>query len=39
VIEAGEAVKFQLQKQIQDEEAKLAALDDELDEIDQSLQS
>ena len=38
-IEAGEAVKFQLQKQIQDEEAKLAALDDELDAIDQSLQN
>ncbi|MBM0744086.1 caspase family protein [Phormidium sp. CLA17] len=38
-IEAGEAVKFQLQKQIQDEEDKLAALDDELDAIDQSLQS
>jgi len=38
-IETGEAVKFQLQKQIQDEEAKLATLDDELDAIDQSLQS
>ena len=38
-IEAGEAVKFQLQKQIQDEEAKLAALDDDLDAIDQSLQN
>ncbi|MBD2038587.1 caspase family protein [Leptolyngbya sp. FACHB-321] len=38
-IETGEAVKFQLQKQIQDEEVKLAALDDELDAIDQSLQN
>jgi TIR domain len=38
-IETGEAIKFQLQQQIQDEEAKLAALDDELDAIDQTLQS
>ena len=37
-IEAGTAVKFQLEKQLLDEEAQLARLGDELDEIEQALQ-
>ena len=36
-IEAAESVKFQLEKQIQAEEAKLAEISDELDTIEQSL--
>ncbi|NMG09307.1 caspase family protein [Brasilonema sp. UFV-L1] len=37
-IETGTAVKFQLEKQLLDEEAQLARLGDELDEIEQVLQ-
>ncbi|MBP5971264.1 caspase family protein [Brasilonema sp. CT11] len=37
-IEAVTAVKFQLEKQLLDEEAQLARLGDELDEIEQALQ-
>lgn len=38
-IEAGTAVKFQLEQQLLDEEAKLAHLGDELDKIESALQS
>ncbi len=38
VIETGTAVRFQLEKQLLDEEAQLARLADELDEIEQALQ-
>ena len=38
-IEAGTAVKFQLEQQLLDEEAKLAYLSDELDKIEFALQS
>ncbi|NMG20531.1 caspase family protein [Brasilonema bromeliae] len=37
-IETGTAVKFQLEKQLLNEEAQLARLGDELDEIEQALQ-
>ncbi len=37
-IETGTAVRFQLEKQLLDEEAQLARLGDELDEIEQALQ-
>ncbi|MGH8002799.1 MAG: caspase family protein [Brasilonema sp.] len=37
-IETGTAVKFQLEKQLLDEEAQLARLGDELDEMEQALQ-
>ena len=38
-IEAGTAVKFQLEQQLLDEEAKLAYLSDELDKLESALQS
>jgi hypothetical protein len=38
-IEAGTAVKFQLEQQLLDEEAKLAHLNDELDKIESAMQS
>ncbi|MGV0107874.1 hypothetical protein NSTCB13_06777 [Nostoc sp. DSM 114160] len=38
-IEAGTAVKFQLEHQLLDEEAKLAYLNDELDKLESALQS
>ncbi|MEH2382110.1 MAG: hypothetical protein V7K27_25010 [Nostoc sp.] len=38
-IEAGTAVKFQLEQQLLDEKTKLAHLSDELDKIESSLQS
>ncbi|MEH1904817.1 MAG: hypothetical protein V7L04_26300 [Nostoc sp.] len=38
-IEAATAVKFQLEQQLLDEEAKLAYLSDELDKIESALQS
>lgn len=38
-IEAGTAVKFQLEQQFLHEEAKLAYLSDELDKIESALQS
>jgi hypothetical protein len=38
-IEAGTAVKFQLEQQLLDEEAKLAHLSDELDKIKSAFQS
>ncbi|WP_375505192.1 hypothetical protein [uncultured Nostoc sp.] len=37
-IEAGTAVKFQLEQQLLDEEAKLAHLSNELDKIESALQ-
>lgn len=37
-IEAGTAVKFQLEQQLLDEEAKLAYLNDELDKLESALQ-
>ncbi|MEH1924920.1 hypothetical protein [Nostoc sp.] len=38
-IEASTAVKFQLEQQLLDEEAKLAYLNDELDKLESVLQS
>ncbi|MEH2156745.1 hypothetical protein [Nostoc sp.] len=38
-IEDGRAVKFPLEQQLLDEEAKLASLSDELDKIESTLQS
>ncbi|MEH2256316.1 hypothetical protein [Nostoc sp.] len=38
-IEAGTAIKFQLEQQLLDEEAKLAYLKDELDKLESALQS
>lgn len=38
-IEAVTAVKFQLEQQVLDEEAKLAHLSDDLDKIESALQS
>ncbi|MEA5627508.1 hypothetical protein [Nostoc sp. UHCC 0251] len=38
-IEAGTAVKFQLEQQLLDEEAKLTHLSDELDKIESAMQS
>jgi hypothetical protein len=37
-VEAGTAVKFQLEQQLLDEEAKLAHLSNELDKIESALQ-
>ncbi|MEH2088216.1 hypothetical protein [Nostoc sp.] len=38
-IEAGTAVKFQLEQQLLDEETKLAHLNDELEKLESALQS
>ena len=38
-VEVGTAVKFQLEQQLLDEEAKLAHLSDDLDKIESALQS